>query len=140
MSDKTLKTIAEIAKERPDLILLTDDVYGTFTDDFTLAMIAPKNTILVYSFSKYFGATGWRLGIIGVHEDNNFDLTLKNTSATEKKRLNERYHGISLDVPSLKFIDRIVADSRKGILKSHSGLIDSTTNTNGTIFTLCDAR
>ena len=64
MSDESLQYIAEIVKERPDLILLTDDVYGTFADDFvSLFALAPKNTILVYSYSKYFGATGWRLGI-----------------------------------------------------------------------------
>ncbi|MCZ8489816.1 aminotransferase class I/II-fold pyridoxal phosphate-dependent enzyme [Vibrio lentus] len=67
--------IAKLPNRRPELyILLTDDVYGTFADNFTsLAMLAPKNTILVYSYSKYFGATGWRLGVIGVHEDNSFD-------------------------------------------------------------------
>ncbi|MEH6452214.1 MAG: bifunctional aspartate transaminase/aspartate 4-decarboxylase, partial [Psychromonas sp.] len=76
---ETLQKIADIVKQRPDLILLTDDVYGTFADDFTsLAMIAPQNTILVYSFSKYFGATGWRLGAIATHEDNIFDDMLSN--------------------------------------------------------------
>ena len=59
---------------RPDLILLTDDVYGTFADDFvSLFALAPKNTILVYSYSKYFGATGWRLGTIATHRDNILD-------------------------------------------------------------------
>ena len=33
----------------------------------------PHNTIGVYSYSKYFGCTGWRLGVIAVHEDNLFD-------------------------------------------------------------------
>ena len=30
----------------------------------------------MYSFSKYFGATGWRLGVIAVSQDNVFDATL----------------------------------------------------------------
>jgi aspartate 4-decarboxylase len=34
--------------------------------------ICPQNTIFVYSFSKYFGATGWRLGAIGMHEQQYF--------------------------------------------------------------------
>ena len=63
-----------IRKIKPDLILLTDDVYGTFVNGFkSLISIAPNNTILVYSYSKYFGATGWRLGVIGIHENNVFD-------------------------------------------------------------------
>ena len=62
MAKDSLEKIAElVSNERKDLILLTDDVYGTFVNGFkSLVAIAPKNTILVYSYSKYFGATGWR--------------------------------------------------------------------------------
>ncbi len=74
ISDESLRYIASIVEERPDLVLLTDDVYGTFADDFvSLFALAPKNTILVYSYSKYFGATGWRLGTIATHRDNVLD-------------------------------------------------------------------
>jgi len=64
MAKESLDKIAElVSTTRKDLILLTDDVYGTFVNGFkSLVAIAPKNTILVYSYSKYFGATGWRLG------------------------------------------------------------------------------
>ena len=31
----------------------------------SLAADLPRNTILVYSYSKHFGCTGWRLGVIG---------------------------------------------------------------------------
>ncbi len=34
MDDGSLQYIADIVKERPELILLTGDVYGTFADDF----------------------------------------------------------------------------------------------------------
>ncbi len=123
LNDETLDKIAKIAKERKDLILLTDDVYGTFTDDFTsLAIKAPENTILVYSFSKYFGATGWRLGVIALHEHNIFDHLLTKLSADDKKELNERYHSITLHPEKLKMIDRFVADSRAVALNHTSGL------------------
>ncbi len=57
--------IGAVLKKRPDLILLTDDVYGTFVPGFRSLMGEfPKNTIGVYSYSKYFGCTGWRLGTI----------------------------------------------------------------------------
>ena len=63
MSAETIKKIGAILEKRPDLILLTDDVYGTFVPGFRSLMGAyPKNTIGVYSYSKYFGCTGWRLG------------------------------------------------------------------------------
>ncbi len=123
LSDKTLQKIADIANERPDLILLTDDVYGTFTDNFTsLAMLAPKNTILVYSYSKYFGATGWRLGVIAINEHNIFDNMIKDLPESTRQALTKRYSGISLDPANIKFIDRLVADSRAVALNHTAGL------------------
>ena len=49
-----LRKVANIVeRKRPDLVILTDDVYGTFADDFvSLFSVCPHNTILVYSFSK----------------------------------------------------------------------------------------
>ncbi|UJR17306.1 hypothetical protein I4U23_004201 [Adineta vaga] len=77
LDNNSLMHIASIVAQRPDLIILTDDVYGTFADKFvSLFAICPRNTILVYSFSKYFGATGWRLGVIGTHRDNVLELRL----------------------------------------------------------------
>ncbi|OED68248.1 aspartate 4-decarboxylase [Vibrio splendidus ZS-139] len=123
LSDETLQKIADIANERPDLILLTDDVYGTFTDKFTsLAMLAPKNTILVYSYSKYFGATGWRLGVIAVNEENIFDRMIADLPESTRNQLTKRYSGISLDPANIKFIDRLVADSRAVALNHAAGL------------------
>jgi aspartate 4-decarboxylase len=92
MDTASLEYIAEIVKERPDLVLLTDDVYGTFADDFvSLFAPCPKNTILVYSYSKYFGATGWRLGVIATHRDNVFDQQLAALPKEQKAHLHERY-------------------------------------------------
>jgi len=123
LSDASLQKIADIAKARPDLILLTDDVYGTFTDGFTsLAMIAPENTILVYSFSKYFGATGWRLGVIALHENNILDKAIAKLPDDVKQQLSQRYHDISLDPADIKMIDRMVADSRAVALNHTAGL------------------
>ena len=64
IDNATLKKIVDLVKKkRPDLILLTDDVYGTFVPNFRSLMAElPYNTIGVYSYSKYFGCTGWRLG------------------------------------------------------------------------------
>ena len=59
-----------IIKERPDLIILTDDVYVAFADNFvTLFAICLSSTILVYSSSKYCCATGWRMGVVATHEN-----------------------------------------------------------------------
>ncbi|WP_250500335.1 bifunctional aspartate transaminase/aspartate 4-decarboxylase [Caballeronia sp. GAWG1-5s-s] len=123
MDDESLRYIAEIVKERPDLILLTDDVYGTFADDFvSLFALCPKNTILVYSYSKYFGATGWRLGTIATHRENIFDEQLAALPKEQKAILHERYESITTEPDKLKFIDRLVADSRTVALNHTAGL------------------
>jgi aspartate 4-decarboxylase len=123
ISDESLQYIADIVKERPDLILLTDDVYGTFADGFvSLFALAPKNTILVYSYSKYFGATGWRLGAIATHRDNVLDQLIAELPGDAKKELHKRYESITTEPDKLKFIDRLVADSRTVALNHTAGL------------------
>ena len=114
---------ATCSKKRPDLILLTDDVYGTFVPGFRSLMGEfPKNTIGVYSYSKYFGCTGWRLGTIAVHEDNIFDEMIANHPEPTKKLLDKRYGGLTLEPRKFAFIDRIVADSRDIALNHTAGL------------------
>lgn len=124
MSSTVLESIGEVVRtKRQDLMVITDDVYGTFSDDFlSLAAMIPANTLLVYSFSKYFGATGWRLGAIALAGDNVFDEKLRNLGDADKAILAERYSTLTKDVPGLKFIDRMVADSRAVALNHTSGL------------------
>ena len=124
MAEESLEMIAELVKtKRKDLIILTDDVYGTFVNGFrSLVAIAPRNTILVYSFSKYFGCTGWRLGVIGIYQDNVLDEMIAALPEAKRKALRERYGSIATDPDSLKVIDRLVADSRAVALNHTAGL------------------
>jgi aspartate 4-decarboxylase len=124
MSRETIAKIVTLVKtKRPDLMLLTDDVYGTFVEDFRSLMgELPQNTIGVYSYSKYFGCTGWRLGVIAIHEDNIFDKMIANLPDKHVKALDKRYGPITLEPRKLKFIDRIVADSRDIGLNHTAGL------------------
>ncbi|OLB29632.1 MAG: aspartate 4-decarboxylase [Acidobacteria bacterium] len=124
LSKETIGKIANLVKtKRPDLMLLTDDVYGTFVPDFrSLLGELPYNTIGVYSYSKYFGATGWRLGLIAVHEENLFDRLITKLPDADLKALDKRYGALTLEPRKIKFIDRIVADSRDVALNHTSGL------------------
>ena len=124
IKDATIDRIVEIVKaKRPDLIILTDDVYGTFTQGFVSLFAAiPENTIGVYSWSKYFGATGWRLGVIALCEGNVLDKMLKELPQAAKDELAERYNSITLEPEKLKMIDRFVADSRAVALNHTAGL------------------
>lgn len=124
INDAGLARIAEIVKtKRPDLIIVTDDVYGTFADNFrSLYSVCPQNTVLVYSFSKYFGSTGWRLGVVATHTQNVLDRALAALPEEEKEALDKRYASLTPDVRGLKFIDRLVADSRTVALNHTAGL------------------
>ena len=124
LSKETIGKIATLVKtKRPDLMLLTDDVYGTFVPDFrSLLGELPQNTIGVYSYSKYFGCTGWRLGVIAVHQDNIFDTMIAKLPAAELTALDKRYGALTLEPRGIKFIDRIVADSRDVALNHTAGL------------------
>ncbi|GBQ07149.1 aspartate aminotransferase [Acetobacter cerevisiae DSM 14362] len=124
MNNAGLARIAEIVKtKRPDLIIVTDDVYGTFADNFrSLYSVCPQNTVLVYSFSKYFGSTGWRLGVVATHTQNVLDRALAALPEEEKEALDKRYASLTPDVRGLKFIDRLVADSRTVALNHTAGL------------------
>ena len=99
LSKETIKKLTNLVKnKRPDLMLLTDDVYGTFVDNFRSLMgELPHNTIGVYSYSKYFGATGWRLGAIAIHEDNMFDKMIAKLPDAQLKALDKRYGPITLE-------------------------------------------
>ena len=123
LSPETIKKIGAVLKKRPDLILLTDDVYGTFVPGFrSLLGEFPRNTIGVYSYSKYFGCTGWRLGTVAVHEDNVIDEMIARHPEPIRKQLDKRYGTLTLEPRKLAFIDRIVADSRDVALNHTAGL------------------
>lgn len=120
----TISYLSEIVKEsNPDLMIISDDVYGTFVEGFSSLMREiPYNTIGAYSFSKYFGVTGWRLGTIALHEDNVFDRLLGRLDENKKARARRRYSALSIEPESIAFMDRIVADSRQVALNHTAGL------------------
>jgi aspartate 4-decarboxylase len=124
MRGKSMERLVKLVKtKRPDLIIITDDVYGTFVPGFRSLMAElPQNTIGVYSFSKHFGCTGWRLGVIAIHQDNIYDRMLAKLPPKDRAMLHRRYSSITLEPEKLKFIDRMVADSRQVALNHTAGL------------------
>ena len=124
LSPETAARIVDIVKkDNPNLMIITDDVYGTFSQHFRSLMAElPQNTLCVYSFSKYFGATGWRDAVIALHEENIFDRMIAHLPEEQKTILNKRYSSLTLTPEKLKFIDRMVADSRQLALNHTAGL------------------
>ncbi|MCO4294675.1 aspartate 4-decarboxylase [Solitalea sp. MAHUQ-68] len=124
ISNDSIKKIIKIVKNmNPNLMIITDDVYGTFVPGFRSLMTElPENTIGVYSFSKYFGCTGWRLGVVAIYENNIFDKMLTALPSKRVEELNRRYSTLTLKPEKIKFIDRMVADSRMVALNHTAGL------------------
>jgi len=123
LSDAVLSQLAAAVAKRPDLLIVTDDVYGTFADDFvSLFAKCPQNTMCVYSFSKFFGATGWRLGAIALHQDNAYDAALESLPEVHRLLLDKRYASLTTAPRKMRFIDRLVADSRAVALNHTAGL------------------
>lgn len=125
-SPHTLDKFKDVVKENPNLVVVTDDVYGTFADDYqSIYASIPENTLLVYSFSKLYGATGHRLGLIAMDKNNVCDKMIKAETAKDpeiKKEFDERYSMVVTEPENMKFIDRTVADSRAIGLYHTSGL------------------
>lgn len=124
LSQETVNRIKEIVdNDNPDLMIVTDDVYATYIPQFRSVLAdLPRNTIGVYSFSKYFGATGWRAAVVAIYEDNIFDELISKLSPEYRHELSQRYGSLTMSPESLKFIDRMVADSRLVALNHTAGL------------------
>ena len=124
LDKRSLDKIVDIVKkDNPHLMIITDDVYGTFVPHFKSLMYElPLNTLCVYSFSKYFGATGWRLAVIALSENNIYDEMIAALPKSDIEDLHKRYESITLNPEKLKFIDRMVADSRMVALNHTAGL------------------
>ena len=124
INEESMEYIKKIVeKNNPNLMIVTDDVYGTFCNKFKSLMVTmPYNTIGVYSYSKYFGVTGWRLGVIALAEDNVFDKLIAELNEDDKDIVDERYSTMSTEPEKIPFIDRMVADSRQVALNHTAGL------------------
>ena len=124
MDESTFSNIIDVVENHnKDLMIISDDVYGTFVPEFTSLMAKlPYNTLGVYSYSKYFGVTGWRLGTMALHENNVFDKRINDLDESLKESVNKRYKDMRLDPSTISFMDRIVADSRLVALNHTAGL------------------
>lgn len=121
---ESIRQLIEVVRhQNPDLMIISDDVYATFVDHYRSLMAdLPFNTIGVYSLSKYFGVTGWRLGVVAVHQDNVFDKKLQELPDKKLNLLEKRYESLCPCPQKLRFIDRMVADSRQVALNHTAGL------------------
>lgn len=112
--------ISEIVnKERNDLIVVSDSVYAPFVKEYNSFMLScPKNTIEIFSLSKYFGVTGMRLGLVMINKKNNINKLFNKVGVKEKNIINKNYSIITERPEKLTLMERILADSRQ-IAEAH---------------------
>ncbi|MCY0869498.1 MAG: aspartate 4-decarboxylase, partial [Firmicutes bacterium] len=124
MSPEALSALVQVIRtHNPNLMIICDDVYGTFVPGYrSLVAALPRNTLSVYSFSKHFGVTGWRLGVIALCRDSVFDRRLAAAPADLQAQLARRYGSVAREPQTLSFMDRLVADSRQVALNHTAGL------------------
>lgn len=123
LGPQAMQALRQVVERRPDLLVLTDDVYGTFAPSYqSLYASIPHNTIFVYSFSKLYGTTGMRLGVVGLHPQNRFDEMLAAAKPAQRRKLSARYALVSTQPDMLPLIERMAADSRDVGLYHTAGL------------------
>ncbi|KKL83646.1 hypothetical protein LCGC14_1972660, partial [marine sediment metagenome] len=141
MTEAHVAKVGEIIRNHnPDLLIIADSVYAPFVKSYHSFMsVAPKNTIEMYSFSKYFGVTGWRMGMIVIHPDNIIDnKLLPNLPNKTKQNLNQRYSIVTeTSQEELTFMQRLVLDSRD-VAEAHTGGLATPQQTLMSLFAIYD--
>ena len=124
LSKSNIDKIGHIVNtERQDLIVLSDNVYAPFANQYNSFMLTcPRNTIEVFSLSKYFGTTGWRLGVIMVAKENRINNLFKKLPFKKTKALRARYEIGAYAPDDLTFMERLVFDSRQVAEEHVAGL------------------
>ncbi len=124
LNEDTVKRMSEtIRKHNPDMVIISDTVYASFVDNFsTFGAYLPENILGVYSFSKYFGVTGWRLGVVMVHENCVVDRLIKALPQKDQALLDMRYRLTSTQPREILFDERLEIDSRQVALAHTGGL------------------
>jgi aspartate 4-decarboxylase len=121
--DNIEKIGAIVNNERQDLIVLADNVYAPFAEEYnSFMLVCPRNTIEIFSLSKYFGTTGWRLGVVMTAKDNRINELLKNLPTKQQKLLVKRYETVTFEPAKMTLLDRIVSDAREVAQEHVSGL------------------
>ncbi len=118
----TVKRMADtIRAHNPDMVIISDTVYASFVDEFnTFGKELPENILGVYSYSKYFGVTGWRLGVVMMHENCVVNRLIRRLPKAQQAILDLRYRLTSTRPEEILFHDRLEMDSRQVAL-AHTG-------------------
>ena len=87
-SKEDILAVADVLRDRPDIFILSDEIYDRLVFDGSVFSIASlpefkDRTIILDGFSKTYAMTGWRLGYGIMHPDlaAQMDLYMANTNS-----------------------------------------------------------
>ena len=126
ISYKDIRKIGEVVRRRNKsknpLFIVSDIVYAPFVSEFpSLLSECPEATLAVVSLSKFFGATGTRLGFTALADKNVIDdKILPFLKAATRRKNEERYSTVLREgAQKIKFIERMLLTSR-GVANAHT--------------------
>jgi aspartate 4-decarboxylase len=124
LRDRTVEQLEAIVRgPRPDLLVVSDEAFGTFVPGFrSLAAVLPASVLALYSFDRHLGCAGWRLGVAVLHQDNAYDCMLAELPDRVREETGRRYMGSDGNGQRLRFIDRMVVESSSVALRFGAGL------------------
>jgi aspartate 4-decarboxylase len=135
-ADTVSRMAHTIREHNAEMVIISDTVYASFVDEFnTFGKELPENILGVYSYSKYFGVTGWRLGVVMVHENCIVDRLIKKLPESKQALLDFRYRLTSTQPREIPFYERLEMDSRQVAL-AHTGGISGPQQVAMSLFSL----
>lgn len=113
LNEKEIRQIAELLKDRPDIAILSDEIYSRLIfkgDHFSITQIPgfKDRTIILDGFSKTYAMTGWRAGYGVMNKDlaQKIAQLMTNsnscTNAVVQKACIEAYEGPQDSVDKMK--------------------------------------
>jgi aspartate 4-decarboxylase len=123
LSPESIANIGKVLQARPELMLLTDDVYGTFVYEFRSLLgefpAQHARRVLLQQVFRMYRMAPWRDGAARGQRLRSAHCRSPEAIA---RALDKRYAPLTLEPRTLRFIDRIVADSRDVALNHTAGL------------------
>ena len=123
-SNSAVRQLAEVAKQRPDLLIFCDHVYAHFLDEPLDAEIKhlPRQTLAFYSLSKDFALAGARAGVMLAHKNTVINDLLAARDPEAAHAADAVYATRIEDTDKLPFIRRVALDSRWVSFSHMSGM------------------
>ena len=112
LTPEDIAALADILRERPDIFVLSDEIYSRMLYESPFASIASGRTIILDGFSKTYAMTGWRLGYGVMPITLAEHLTKLQVNSNSCTNAATQYAGIEALSGTQDSVDRILSEFR----------------------------